>query len=344
MAETGRPRALGSTLRGAGGFFEPTKVELESAGVDFVAGDFKNAAELVEQARDVDGIFESAVHITGEIMDQLPRLKALCALGIGVDRFDVDAATQRGIVVINLPRVFHREVAHQTLALWLALVRKVVPLNAWMKAQSTPETAGQPRRPEGAPNQHIYGQTYGIVSLGNIGKVVASLLQPFEMNLISFDPFVKPEDAAALGVTLVPTLNDLFTQADFISAHTPLSKNTHHMIGYEQFSKMKPSAFFINVGRGAVVDEAGLIRALQEGKLAGAGLDVQEKEPPDWNNPLLKMDNVILSPHIASASDKARVERGRWMGIEMGRVLNGKWPVHGLVNKSVRARFPVAAG
>ena len=106
---------------------------------------------------------------------------------------------------------------------------------------------------------------------------------------------------------------------------------------------MKPSALFVNTGRGPVVDEAGLIRALQEGKLAGAGLDVQEKEPPDPDNPLLKMENVILTPHVASSSEKARRERARWMGIEMGRVLNGKWPIHGLVNKGVKPRVPLSA-
>src|SRR5207253_875241 len=130
-------------------------------------------------------------------------------------------------------------------------------------------------------------------------------------------------------------------QADFVSAHTPLSKATHHMIGYERFSRMKPTSLFLNNGRGPVVDEAGLIRALQEGKLAGAGLDVQEKEPPDPDNPLLRMDNVILTPHVASASALASRERARWMGIEVARVLHGQWPLHGLVNKSVTPKVPL---
>ncbi|HEV8633715.1 MAG TPA: C-terminal binding protein [Chloroflexota bacterium] len=348
MAEGGRPRALASGLRGLGGFFDPTRVELEKVGVELVMSDFRTPEELVAAAKEVDGIFESAVHYTRDVLSQLPKLKAICALGIGVDRFDLEAATELGIVAINLPRVFHREVAHHALALWLALVRKIVPLNEWMKASAS---GRQPqRRPDAsgarsgmAPQQHIYGQTFGIVSLGNIGRVVATLVRPFEMDVIAYDPFLKPADAAQYGVKLVGSLNELFERADFVSVHTPLSKATHHLIGYEQFSRMKPSALFVNTGRGPVVDEAGLIRALQEGKLAGAGLDVQEKEPPDSDNPLLKMENVILTPHVASSSEKARRERARWMGIEMGRVLNGKWPIHGLVNKGVKPRVPLSA-
>jgi D-3-phosphoglycerate dehydrogenase len=337
------PKVLAAGHRGDLAFFDPTKEELSKAGVELSLVPFSTKEELLAAAADVDAIVESSLMYDREVLQQLPKLKALCARGIGFDRFDVDAATDLGIVVINLPRVFHREVAHHTLALWLSLVRKIVPLNDFMKQRTSAEKMSLPRPPNSTPAHHIYGQTFGIVSLGNIGKVVAGLLGPFEMNVIAYDPFVKQADADALGVKMVDSLNDLFEQSDFVSAHTPLSKATHHMIGYEQFSRMKPTSLFLNNGRGPVVDEAGLIRALQEGKLAGAGLDVQEKEPPDPDNPLLRMDNVILTPHVASASDKARVERARWIGIELGRVLNGQWPQHGLVNKSVKPRFPIAS-
>jgi D-3-phosphoglycerate dehydrogenase len=336
------PKVLAAGHRGDEAFFDPAREELSKAGVELVLKPFSTREELLAAAQDVDALVESSLQYDRELLQQLPNLKALCARGIGVDRFDLDAATDLGIVCINLPRVFHREVAHHALSLWLALVRRVVPLNEWMKQRTTAEKMSLPRPAGSTPAHHIYGETFGIVSLGNIGRVVAGLLRPFEMNLIAFDPFVKPADAEALGVTMVGSLNELFEKADFVSAHTPLSKATHHMIGYEQFSRMKPTSLFMNTGRGPVVDEAGLIRALREGKLAGAALDVQEKEPPDPDNPLLTMDNVILTPHVASASDKARVERARWIGIELGRVLNGQWPQHGLANKSVKPRFPIA--
>jgi D-3-phosphoglycerate dehydrogenase len=335
------PKVLAAGHRGDEAFFNPTREELEKAGVELVLTPFSTRDELLAAAADADALVESSLPYDRELLERLPNLKALCARGIGVDRFDLDAATELGIVCINLPRVFHREVAHHALSLWLSLVRKVVPLNDWMKQRTSADRMSLPRPANSTPAHHIYGETFGIVSLGNIGRVVAGLLRPFEMRLIAYDPFVKPADAEALGVTMVGSLNELFEQADFVSAHTPLSKATHHLIGYEQFSRMKPTSLFINTGRGPVVDESGLIRALREGKLAGAGLDVQEKEPPDPDNPLLTMDNVILTPHVASASDKARVERARWIGIELGRVLNGQWPQHGLVNKSVKPRFPV---
>ena len=335
------PKVLAAGHRGDEAFFNPTREELSKAGVELVLTPFSTRDELLAAARGVDALIESSLQYDRGLLEQLPDLKALCARGIGVDRFDLDAATDLGIVCINLPRVFHREVAHHALSLWLALVRKVVPLNEWMKQRTSAEQMSRPRPANSTPAHHIYGQTFGIVSLGNIGRVVATLLRPFEMSLIAFDPFVKQADADAFGVKLVGSLNELFEQADFVSAHTPLSKATRHLIGYEQFSRMKSTSLFINTGRGPVVDEAGLIRALREGKLAGAGLDVQEKEPPDPDNPLLTMENVILTPHVASASDKARVERARWIGIELGRVLNGQWPQHGLVNKSVKPRFTI---
>jgi D-3-phosphoglycerate dehydrogenase len=168
------------------------------------------------------------------------------------------------------------------------------------------------------------------------------MAQGFEMKVIAFDPFVSQGVADDYGVRMVD-LETLFRESDFISAHCPLNEKTRHLIGEAQFRLMKPTSLFVNTGRGPVVDEAALIKALQEGWIAGAGLDVLEKEPPDPSNPLLHMGNVIVTPHIASASDLARVERARWMGIEMGRVLNGRWPIHGLVNRGVTPKAPLVA-
>jgi D-3-phosphoglycerate dehydrogenase len=204
------------------------------------------------------------------------------------------------------------------------------------------ELARNPQTPlrPAIPHQHIYGQTLGLIAFGNIARVVATIARPFELRVIAFDPFVKQETADEYGVTLV-SLEELLRESDFISMHTPLSEATYHLMGEAQFRMMKPTALFVNTSRGRTVDEVALIKALREGWIAGAGLDVTEKEPPDPDNPLLTLDNVILTPHIASASDKAGVERARWMGIEVGRVLNGQWPMHGLVNKNVKPRAPL---
>ncbi len=324
-------------------FVEPARAELEKAGVELVLAPFGNADELVDAARGVDGLFESSVHYTRDVLERLPSVRAISAMGIGVDRFDVAAATDLGIVVINLPRVFHREVAAHAMALLLGLIRKTEAqdnaIKAWAKAPTGP---AWPRSAEVTPTHHIYGETLGLVAFGNIARVVAGMARAFEMRVIAYDPFVSQSVADEYGVTMVD-LDTLCRESDFISAHMPLNDQTRHAIGEAQFRLMKPSALFVNTGRGPVVDERALIKALQEGWIAGAGLDVLEKEPPSPDNPLLHMNNVILTPHIASSSDRARVERARWMGIEMGRVLNGRWPLHGLVNKGVTPKAPLVA-
>jgi D-3-phosphoglycerate dehydrogenase len=323
-------------------FLDPMRVELHKAGVELVQAPFANADELIAAARNMDGLFESSILYTREVLERLPELRAVCALGIGVDRIDVRAATDLGIVVINLPRVFHREVAAHAMALLLGLIRKTGMSDSAIKAwANTPTGPSWPRPIEATPTHHIYGETLGLVSFGNIARVVARMAHGFEMRVISYDPFVSQDAADEFGVTMVD-LDTLLRESDFISAHSPLTERTRHMIGEAQFRLMKPTALFVNTGRGPVVDEQALIRALQEGWIAGAGLDVLEKEPPAPDNPLLHMRNTIITPHIASASDHARIERARWMGIEMGRVLNGRWPLHGLVNRGVTPRFPLA--
>jgi D-3-phosphoglycerate dehydrogenase len=338
MSTERRLRALAADRWGDGNeFYEPTRSELEKAGVELVFTQAESLDDIIAAARDVDAIYQGVAPLTRELLSQLPNLKAACALGIGFDDFDVEAATELGIVVINLPRVFHREVAAHAWALLLALVRQIVPLNQAMHARSTNTYEG---RDEATPHHHIYGETLGLVAFGNIARVVASIARPFELRVLAYDPFVKQQVADEYGVTLV-SLEELLRESDFVSVHTPLSKGTYHLLGEAQFRMMKPTALFINTSRGRVVDETALIRALREGWIAGAGLDVTEIEPPEPTNPLLTMDNVILTPHIASASDKARVERARWMGIEVGRVLNGQWPLHGLVNRGVKPRVPL---
>ncbi len=338
MPDARRPRALAASRRGGGDdFFTPTREELAKAGVELVLAPFQTATELLALARDVDAIYQGPVPLTGELLAQLPNLKAICALGIGVDDFDVDAATELGIVVINLPRVFHREVAAHTWALLLALVRQIVPLDAAMRARAKDPTT--PLRPA-IPHHHLYGQTLGLIAFGNIARVVATIARAFELRVLAYDPYVVPEVAAEYGVTLVG-LEELLRESDFVSMHTPLTKETYHLMGEAQFRLMKPSALFVNTSRGRTVDEPALIKALRERWIAGAGLDVTEIEPPTPDNPLLTLDNVILTPHIASASDKARVERARWLGIEVGRVLNGQWPLNGLVNRGVKPRVPL---
>src|SRR5205807_243130 len=161
----------------------------------------------------------------------LPNLKAICALGIGVDDFDLEAATELGIVAINLPRVFHREVAAHTMALLLALVRQIVPLNEAMHQRSDqPEANLRPA----VPHHHIYGETLGLVAFGNIAREVARIARAFELRVVTFDPFVTKDVADAHGVALM-SLEELLSESDFVSMHTPLTRDTFHLMGEARF-------------------------------------------------------------------------------------------------------------
>jgi D-3-phosphoglycerate dehydrogenase len=191
------------------------------------------------------------------------------------------------------------------------------------------------------PMPRVIGDTLGLVPFGNIPRLVAKKAKGFDMRVIAWDPYVDDSVFKQHGVERVADLKELFRQSDFVSSHLPLSKDTRGMINYELFSAMKPSGYFINTGRGPTHNEADLIRALQEGKIAGAGLDVMEEEPTDPNNPLHKMDNVVLTPHSASVSDWANVERRRRIGQDLAAVLQGRMPRF-VVNKDVLTKVRLA--
>lgn len=301
--------------------------ELETIGAELKIRPFRTLDEMLVEALDVDGFTQGGLVFPREAVEQLPeRIRVVGAGGIGVDFIDVEAATERGIIVYNIPGVFEREVAQHAMMLLLACARRLMPINRSM-LEGTPVSRGT--------IQQIYEQTLGLVSFGNIGRALAKIAAGFDLRVIACDPFVSQADADPWGVTMVDQ-ETLFRESDFVSCHVPLTPSTHHIIGERDFRNMKPSAYFINTGRGKVVDEKALIRALQEGWLAGAGLDVQEQEPPAPDNPLREMENVVLTPHYASASVRGAVERARKAGRQLVCILSGRWPDDGLVNPAVK--------
>ncbi|MBM3264528.1 MAG: C-terminal binding protein [candidate division Zixibacteria bacterium] len=292
---------------------------------------YHTEAELLEAAKGVDGLMEGWVRMPREVVERLPdQIRVIGSGGIGVDFVDVDAATERGIIVYNLPGVFEREVAHHAMAFLLALARRTVSSSNAMKARQSVHLG---------PVQHLYGQTLGLVSFGNIGRAMSKLAAAFEFRILAYDPFVSQEAADRYGVTMVDKAT-LFSESDFVSCHAPLMKGTYRMIREEDFRRMKPSAYFINTGRGKVVDEAAMIRALREGWFAGAGLDVLEQEPPSPDNPLLDMENVLLTHHYASTSIQGGIARREKAARQLVTILSGRWPKDGLVNPAVK---PLAA-
>jgi D-3-phosphoglycerate dehydrogenase len=283
---------------------------------------------MIAALRDADGLVIAASPVTRAVMSACEGLKAVMRTGVGYDVIDVSAATELGVIVVNVPDIWVREVANHALALLLAFNRKLVTLNRQVHAgvwsSGVPGGAGA-----------LHGETVGIVGLGNIGSAFARRVAAFETTVIACDPYVDDARFAALGVERV-SLDTLAERSDYVSVHTFLSAETRHLIGEAFFRRMKPTALLINTSRGPVVDEGALTRALQEKRLAGAALDVWEQEPVKPDNPLLAMDNVIATPHAAYFSSPAVAQVPRRCGEEVARVLTGQRPLN-VVNPEVYA-------
>jgi D-3-phosphoglycerate dehydrogenase len=285
--------------------------------------------QLIERARDADALVVSFSPVTREVISALEGLKTVVRTGVGYDVIDVAAATDLGVIVVNIPDIWVREVANHALALLLAWNRKIIVSDRQVREGVW--RGGVPGDRTGS----LHGETVGIVGLGNIGSAFARRVAALEMTVIACDPYVDARRFAALGVERV-SLPTLAERSDYVSVHTPLSAETRHMIGEKFFRRMKPTALLINTSRGPVVDEAALVRALQEGRLAGAALDVWEQEPVGAGHPLLKLDNVIATPHAAYFSTAAVAAVPRRCGEEIARVLSGQRPLN-VVNPDVYA-------
>jgi D-3-phosphoglycerate dehydrogenase / 2-oxoglutarate reductase len=285
--------------------------------------------EISERARDADALIVSSSPITRRVMSALKQLKVVVRTGVGYDVIDVPAATDLGIVAVNIPDIWTREVANHALALLLAWNRRIPTLYNEVKAGVW---QSQPPGPLGA----LHGETVGIVGFGNIGRAFARRVAALETQVIAYDPYVDNAQFSTLGVERVFSLGELAARADYVSVHTLLNAETRHLINEAFLRQMKPTACLINTSRGPVVDEQAIIRALQERWIAGAALDVQEHEPPAPDNPLLGLDNVILTPHAAYYSTAAVARVPQRCGEEVARVLTGQRPLH-VVNPEVYA-------
>ena len=305
---------------------ELTKVNAELVDIECATED-----EIIKAAKDADALLVVFAPMTCRVLGALPKLKVIVRYGIGYDTVDVDAATDNGVLLVNIPDFGLEEVSNHTMTLLLVFAGKLVSLNEgtkqgrWNEAQLARAAAAAP-----------YEQTMGLVGCGRIGRMTARKAQCFGLRILGYDPYVATSLAGEHGITLV-SLPELLKESDFVSVHTLLNKETWHLIGEKEFRKMKPTAYFINTSRGAVVDEAALIKALQEKWIAGAGLDVFEKEPVDPDNPLLKMDSVIVTPHCSSHSVASIRRLKTSVAQEAARVLSGLWPKN-VVNKTVKPK------
>lgn len=254
--------------------------------------------ELAKRIGDYEGlVVRSATKVTRAIIQAGKRLEVIGRAGAGVDTIDVDAATERGVVVMNTPGGNTTAVAEHTMALLLALARRVPAADATLKAGRWEKSR--------LTGVELFGKVLGVVGLGRIGAEVTRRALGFRMQVIAFDPYLTREAATRLGVESVE-FDELLSRSDFITIHTPLTGDTLHLIGEAELARVKPGARLINCARGGLVDEAALARAIESGRVAGAALDVFEQEPPPADHPLFRLEQVIVTPHLGAATDEAQ--------------------------------------
>ncbi|WP_406677877.1 hydroxyacid dehydrogenase [Moorella sp. ACPs] len=272
------------------------------------------------EIKGVEGVIVRTAPFTREIIAAADSLKVIARHGVGVDNIDIQAATERGILVLNTPDANAVSVAEHTLTAIGALAKRVLPMD-----RATRRGDWEVRNEYKAVD--LDGKVLGLIGIGRIGTLVArKAIAAFNMQVIAYDPYVRPEVAARNSITLYHELDRVFREADVVSIHTPLTAETRGLVNEARLALMKPSAFLVNFSRGGVVDEEALYYALKEGLIAGAALDVFADEPPRHDNPLLQLDNVLLSPHSAALTEECVVRMATGAARGVVDVLTGKRP------------------
>ena len=290
-------------------------------------------ALLLKKVRDADGLLSLLTDkIDREVFEIGKKLRVVSNYAVGFNNIDVAEATKRGIYVTNTPGILTETTADCAFALIMASARRILEGDRNIRAKKWVHAWG----PKMFIGTDIHGKTLGIIGMGRIGKAMIKRAQGFNMNVIYNNPKRIPELEKEHNISF-ETLDTLLEKSDFVSIHTPLNDKTHHLIGKQQLAKMKKTAYLINTSRGPVVDEAALYEALKAKKIAGAGLDVFENEPIDPTNPLIELDNIVLTPHIASASIETRTAMAVMAAKNLVAVLGGEEPLN-QVNPEVKKR------
>ncbi len=327
-----------------------------SAFVDY-AGMFKEAGvdvEIVGNLCSLEATEEQVINAMGDgdaaitqatyqpfsrnVFSSLSNLRFVVSVGVGYDQMDVDAATELGIMVANVPDFCLEEVSDHAMALILACTRRIVRLDNIIK------TVGWKEQPDRYIGSEVWskmtklrGLTLGLIAFGRIPRALVPKAKGFGMRILTYDPYLEPAIFQEYGVERVE-LDQLLTESDVISVHAPFNKETRHMVGLEQLKKMKPSAVLVNTARGPIVDHEALHTVMSEGHIAAAGFDVTEPEPINPDNPLLKLDNFIVTAHSAHANSAANPGLSLRPGEEIIRVVRGEWPV-GLIDQRVKEKY-----
>lgn len=312
---------------------EPEKKAL--AGIprlELVGKQCQTEEELIELTWEADGVLNQWCDLNRNVIAHMKNCKVIATYGIGVDKIDVEAATEKGIYVCNVPDYNKHEVSDHALSMILALGRQLIPLDRLIRQGKY-----------GFMNleNKLYrfeGQTAGMVGFGKIPRKLAYKLQTaMEMKILAYDPYLTEESAKEAGVKKVD-LETLMRESDYVSIHVPLTKETRYMIGEKELSLMKPTAYLVNCGRGAIVQESALIKLLKEKRIAGAAIDVFEKEPIQPGDPLLDLDNVFVTPHAAWHNQESMYDMQWGAANQVALVLKGLEPTNAVNSKGIKAR------
>jgi D-3-phosphoglycerate dehydrogenase len=295
----------------------PAREVLSRIGAELLLAEASTAQAIMQVARDADALLVTYAKVTAEMIGQMTRCRIIARFGIGVDNVDIAAATNASIVVTRVPDYCIDEVSDHTMALLLALARKIPFANSRAHA-------GRWEMPAVVPIHRLRGSVLGLVGFGRIPQLVAPKAKAFGLRVIGYDPFVSEDIMQRAGVEKVD-FSELVKVSDHISIHTPLVPETNHLFNADVFRGMKPTAHLINTARGSVVDEEALAQALDQGHLAGAALDVLSQEPPS-TSPLFGRDNVILTPHMSFYSAESLIDLQSKAAEEVVRVLAGEAP------------------
>lgn len=297
---------------------EIEKRELGGIGAGLVECTASDEDSIIKEARDADAVLTCYAEITPRVIEALEKCRVISRYGIGVNNIHVPSATSKGIAVTYVPDYCVEEVSDHALGLILACARKICQLNQTVKNGTWDFKAQRPL-------YRLRGQTLGLIGFGKIPRRLVEKVRAYDFTVLAYDPYIDRAAAAEQGVRPA-ALEEVLRQSDFVSVHAPLTDETRGMLSYPQFKAMKKTAFLVNTARGGLIDEEGLVRALREGRIAGAGLDLLATEEFDPNNPLVKLENVILTPHVAFYSEESVRDLQIRAVQEVVRVLSGQQP------------------
>ncbi len=303
------------------------KKVFESLDVELCDYQCRTEDDVIAVAKDADAVIVQFVPMTRRVLSELKNCKAIIRYAVGVDNIDLEAATELGIRVVNVPDYGIEEVSDHTVLLLLAIARKLCFVNNAVKEGVWDFKITK-------PIFRLKGKTVGLIGFGRIPRLVAEKLKGFGFEILVSDPFIS-EEIVKEHNALLATFDEVMENADFICLHVPLSEKTKHMVNANVFAKMKKKPYVINTGRGGLVDETALLKALEAGQIQGAALDVSETEPMPKGHPLFGRDDVILTPHYAWYSEDAGLTLQRYAAEEVARVLTGQEPKN-VVNKEVQ--------